>query len=477
MPRPAEAAVGWHRRSFPRVVLAVVLSCALATLGPAAPAGADEDLGWVNGTRGHNGLSVLAEDSGLDEVARRHTETMIGQGSLFHSSNLAGAIEPIHPDWQRIGENVGVGPSSADIDAAFLKSPEHRVNILGAYNLAGTATAVGPDGRVWITEEFVQVPGGHPPGGPAAGPAPERGSPLPAPSSPAAGAGSAALPSRSAEGGTVAKRRPAATAAAASPDGEGYWVVGHDGGVLSFGDASFAGSLGGRTLNAPVTAVMPAPDVGGDRTARRPETDGQRSRPGYWLVGADGGVFSFGGARFAGSLAGIPLNAPTVAAAASPDGHGYWLVDARGGVFSLGSATFMGSTGGLSLNAPITAITPTPDGRGYWLVGADGGVFAFGDAPFAGSLADRSLRSPVTAAASTPDGRGYWLVDADGGVFSFGDAPFAGSLAGKALNAPITAAAANPNGRGYWLVGADGGVFSLGQATFMGSGQQTGQMR
>ena len=64
---------------------------------------------------------------------------------------------------------------------------------------------------------------------------------------------------------------------------------------------------------------------------------------GYWLVGADGGVFSFGDAPFAGSLAGKALNAPITAAAANPNGRGYWLVGADGDVFSLGQATFMGS--------------------------------------------------------------------------------------------------------------------------------------
>ena len=458
------------------VVLSGALICALALLQPAAPAAGDQNLSWVNGTRSGNGLSALAEDSGLDEVARSHTEAMIRQDSLFHSSNLAGVIDQIHPDWQRIGENVGVGPSSADIDGAFMRSSEHRVNILGSFNLAGTATAVGPDGRVWITQEFALVPGGRAPARPAVGSAPARRAPPPAPDSPAAGAGSAAVSPGAAPAGASADRpepRPAATGVASSPDGAGYWVAGHDGGVFSFGDAAFAGSLGDTTLNAPVAAVVPVPDGGGERMGTRSQT-GAHPRPGYWLVGADGGVFSFGDARFAGSLAGMAMNAPVVAAAATPDGHGYWLVDSRGGVFSLGSATFMGSTGGLNLSAPITAITPTADGGGYWLVAADGGVFSFGDAPFAGSLAGLGLNSPVTGAASTPDGGGYWLVAADGGVFSFGDAPFVGSVAGKRLNSPIAALAASPNGRGYWLVGGDGGVFSLGQAAFMGSSPELG---
>ena len=36
---------------------------------------------------------------------------------------------------------------------------------------------------------------------------------------------------------------------------------------------------------------------------------------GYWLVASDGGVFTFGDAEFSGSLGGMPLSAPVVGAA------------------------------------------------------------------------------------------------------------------------------------------------------------------
>jgi hypothetical protein len=50
-------------------------------------------------------------------------------------------------------------------------------------------------------------------------------------------------------------------AAAAAPRGLGYWLVGADGGVFSYGDAGFAGSLGGLRLVAPVVALAPRPVV------------------------------------------------------------------------------------------------------------------------------------------------------------------------------------------------------------------------
>lgn len=66
-----------------------------------------------------------------------------------------------------------------------------------------------------------------------------------------------------------------------------------------------------------------------------------------------------------------------------PNGDGYWLVKpSDGGVFAEDNAPFFGSLAGVPLNAPIVAAWATPSGNGYLLLAADGGVFAFGDAHF-----------------------------------------------------------------------------------------------
>ena len=219
---------------------------------------------------------------------------------------------------------------------------------------------------------------------------------------------------------------------AATPSGNGYWLVAADGGVFSFGDAAFHGSTGGLALNQPVVGMAATP-----------------SGNGYWLVAADGGVFSFGDAAFHGSTGGLTLNQPVVGMAATPSGNGYWLVAADGGVFSFGDAAFHGSTGGLTLDQPVVGMAATPSGNGYWLVAADGGVFSFGDAAFHGSTGGLTLDQPVVGMAATPSGNGYWLVAADGGVFSFGDAAFVGSDGGTPQDAPAIGIAGRPGG--YWI--------------------------
>src|SRR5258707_15894188 len=88
-------------------------------------------------------------------------------------------------------------------------------------------------------------------------------------------------------------------------------------------------------------------------------------------------------------------------------GKGYWLMASDGGVFTFGSARFHGSTGSKHLNAPIIGMTATPNGGGYLLVARDGGVFTFGNARFRGSTGSMHVSSPIIGAAGASTGNGY----------------------------------------------------------------------
>jgi hypothetical protein len=191
------------------------------------------------------------------------------------------------------------------------------------------------------------------------------------------------------------------------------------------------------------------------------------SSKGYWVAGADGGVYALKGAPFHGSAVGR-IRGTAVAMAATHSGNGYYLLDNSGGIFPFGDARSFGSMAGVHLNAPILALAPTPSGRGYWLLASDGGVFSFGDARFWGSMGASHLNAPVISMAATRTGRGYWLLASDGGVFSFGDARFHGSTGNLRLNSPVISMATAASGKGYWLVAKDGGIFSFG-VPFYGS--------
>ena len=235
--------------------------------------------------------------------------------------------------------------------------------------------------------------------------------------------------------------------------GGGYWTLAADGGIFSFGTARFFGSMGGQHLNQPVRGLTATPTGGG-----------------YWLVASDGGIFSFGDAAFAGSTGGIRLNQPIVGMAATPTGRGYWLVASDGGIFAFGDAAFHGSTGGTPLNQPIVGMAATPTGGGYWLVASDGGIFSFGDARFSGSTGG-TPPSPVTSIAVAPDGGGYWLTAAGGSILPYGSAGWHGEVAGVGYCTVPRSVRAVPTrtGAGYWVLAGNGRVHAFGDAPDHGS--------
>ena len=239
----------------------------------------------------------------------------------------------------------------------------------------------------------------------------------------------------------------------------GYWLVGSDGGIFTFGSALFYGSTGSLRLQRPVVGITPTTDRGG-----------------YWLVASDGGTFAFGDAGFYGSIPGLglhpagsglpnSLNAPIVGMVPAADGQGYFVVASDGGVFAFGpGANFAGSCPGIGgCSGPAVSVIPDSTGNGYWLFTSTGNVYTFGDAPFLGSPG--GVGSPVTSAVRTPDGKGYWVLVANGTVYGYGDALNYGSPGGQfgGLN-PATAVFTTSDGAGYWVVSAVGSVDPYGDA-------------
>jgi hypothetical protein len=248
-----------------------------------------------------------------------------------------------------------------------------------------------------------------------------------------------------------------------TPGQHGYWLVGSDGGIFSFGSAQFYGSTGAMKLQRPVVGITPTSD-----------------NRGYWLVASDGGIFSFGDAGFYGSIPGLGLspagssspkrlNAPIVGMVPSSDGGGYFMVAADGGVFAFGDAKFEGSCPGIGgCSGAAVAVMPDASGNGYWLVTATGHVYAFGDAVNHGAPGAQSV--PVTAAVRTMDGGGYWILFANGTVDAFGDAAnLGGPLGSVGGSNPATAIFTTSDGGGYWVASANGSVYPYGDAPNDGS--------
>ena len=228
------------------------------------------------------------------------------------------------------------------------------------------------------------------------------------------------------------------------PTRSGYWMLGAGGDVYAFGGVFAYG-----TASGPAVAIAPRKDGAG-----------------YWIVDRTGKVSSFGRAAYFGGNPELRSSEHVSTIAATPTGKGYWLFTNLGRAFAYGDAHFYGDMRGVALNGPVIASVATPTGRGYFMVGSDGGIFTFGDARFRGSMGGSHLNRPVVGISPTPSNAGYWLVASDGGVFAF-NAPFRGSMGSHHLNKPVNGLVAY--GNGYLMVAADGGVFDFSDTPFSGS--------
>jgi uncharacterized protein YkwD len=114
----------------------------------------------INQARQAHGLASLAIAAGTTDVARRWTWHLADQRRLEHNPNVASDIAASgSADWGTIEENVGYGPASAPdtLFEAYMHSPVHRANILGA---AVRYVGIGIVQRgpfAWNTIDFVDV--------------------------------------------------------------------------------------------------------------------------------------------------------------------------------------------------------------------------------------------------------------------------------------------------------------------------------
>ena len=153
----------------------------------------------------------------------------------------------------------------------------------------------------------------------------------------------------------------------------------------------------GNHVDPHASLVKAWSDVGSRRCLRPSTAANMPSVPNSHprlVVAATGQVVSLDGALHFGDLLTFELDAPIVAATLTRSGRGYWLLGADGGVFSFGDAAFHGSLRSfegdplnllgppesLEFDGEIRAvdIVATADGSGYWIVLASGTAIEFG---------------------------------------------------------------------------------------------------
>lgn len=226
--------------------------------------------------------------------------------------------------------------------------------------------------------------------------------------------------------GAPRDERPGRSWAALTRCGDGGTVLA----VATDGSVAFLGP-------SPAWLAEPGPYHGSNVVGVAATPTGQ----GYWLLDGVGGVFCFGDATYLGSIPGLHLEGPVVPAvdmASTPTGNGYWILDRVGGVHAFGDAGFFGSVPGLRLSeasAPAVALAASPTGEGYTVLEEDGVLRGFGDArALAVVCPDREV---AVCAFAAVDDRSFVVVNRRGLVYPVGHAPMFGSAAGMRLEADV----------------------------------------
>jgi uncharacterized protein YkwD len=144
-----------------------------ATAGPTTQTGAlditaaeAQFLDLLNADRTANGLPALQADPRLMDVARWRSEDMVTRNYFGHDIGgyvVSQVLKDRQISFRLAGENIA-DATYDDIrtvpaaETGLLNSPGHRVNILrGDFNYVGVGIAAAPNGRVVLTQIFIQV--------------------------------------------------------------------------------------------------------------------------------------------------------------------------------------------------------------------------------------------------------------------------------------------------------------------------------
>lgn len=215
--RSVVAAEGKHptRRLRTRILVpaAVLLSLALTPGLRAQTSQASDEAkshALVNSARAAAGLGSLADQQGLDSMARAQAARMASRRAIYHNPTLEADADAAGVDWQWIGENVGVGYDIEELHDGLMNSPPHHENIVySQYNAIGVGVVTGDDGRMYVAQVFATVAEATAPPAPATVAPPAA--PLEASSAPASTTELSSAPSTTApeQDGTSATSEPA----------------------------------------------------------------------------------------------------------------------------------------------------------------------------------------------------------------------------------------------------------------------------
>ena len=117
----------------------------------------------INKERVRRGYTSLRRSILLDELCRQHSALMAEQTELLHCTESMADLKEI-VDSQNAGENIQRGPSVKEMHKEAMRAGRTACkNILGSKFVEfGVGTAVGSDGRLYMTQLFRGPPESDP---------------------------------------------------------------------------------------------------------------------------------------------------------------------------------------------------------------------------------------------------------------------------------------------------------------------------
>jgi hypothetical protein len=149
---------GSGRDVMKKLLIGMLAALAATGIAPMASAQADtlsEESSFVaqiNSLRASKGLATLAVDAGITGKARAWAQTMADKNMIWHSTLSDG----VTADWQKLGENVGMGATVAGLHVAFVNSPHHYANLVDpTFRSIGVGVAHSATGVLFVAEVFM----------------------------------------------------------------------------------------------------------------------------------------------------------------------------------------------------------------------------------------------------------------------------------------------------------------------------------
>jgi uncharacterized protein YkwD len=111
----------------------------------------------TNADRVSRGLGPLAWDARLGALAAEWAQYLADTRQLRHRDLAATIASPGFEGYTALGENLLAGPGGITGDRvqdAWLASPAHAANVVGAYDVIGVAVAHGADGNARVVADY-----------------------------------------------------------------------------------------------------------------------------------------------------------------------------------------------------------------------------------------------------------------------------------------------------------------------------------